>query len=56
MTESSREMSHTLQHPSGPRPGGTTGTGRHPAPASVEPELVHGPVERIHRPGGKQGG
>ncbi len=38
------------------RSGGLSGTYRRAAPTLVEPELVHGPAERIHRSGGKQRG
>ena len=38
------------------RPGGLSGTYRKAAPTPVQPELVHGPAQRIHRPGRKQRG
>ena len=38
------------------RPGGLSGTHRPAAPTPVQPELVHGPAERIHRPRCKQRG
>ena len=38
------------------RLGGLSGTYCRAAQTPVQPELVHGPAERIHRPGGKQRG
>ena len=37
-----------------PRPGRLSGTYRSAAPTIVQPELVHGPAQRIHRPRCKQ--
>jgi len=38
------------------RPGGSSGTNRTAAPTPVQPELVYGPTERIHRSSCKQRG